>query len=132
MRLRTRQRTDLRLARAFAVTPLDLSSLIPYLGGAWATGLIWVAIQLGRGAWHDRLSARSALATARQGASHACALSVCAIATAAYANHLISHGVEGLIFVMLSAAMAGSAMASDPAVELEFSGGDTAGSADNG
>jgi hypothetical protein len=133
MPLFARPRIDLCPARVFAVTPLDLSSLIPYLGCAWATSLLWIAIQLGRGAWNDRLSARSALATARQGASHACALSVCAIATAAYSHHLISHGVEGLVFVMLSAAMAGSAIDCDRAgPELEFSVGDTSGSADNG
>jgi hypothetical protein len=109
------------------VTPLDLSSLIPYLGGAWATGLIWVVIQLARGAWHDRLSTRSALATARQGASYACVLSVCAIATAAYVHHLISHGVEGLVFVLLwVAAMAAPAIVADRGgPEFEISGGDS-------
>jgi hypothetical protein len=132
MPLRARQRRDLRLARVSAVTPLDLSSLIPYLGGAWATGLIWVAIQLARGAWHDRLSARSALATARQGASYACVLSVCAIATAAYVHHLISHGVEGLVFVMLwASAIASPAIGSDRCgPEFEISGGNT--SSDSG
>jgi hypothetical protein len=113
------------------VTPLDLSSLIPYLWGAWATGLIWVAIQLGRGAWHGRLSFRSALASAGQGASYACALSVCAIATAAYSRNLISHGVEGLIFFMLSAAMVGSSTACDRAgPDIELSSGDS-GSSDS-
>ena len=118
--------------RGFAVTPLDLSSLIPYLGGAWATGLIWVAIQLARAAWHEKLSARSALVTARQGASHACVLSICAISTAAYVHHLISHGVEGLVISLLWAATACPAIACDGTPELEFSGGDTSGSADNG
>jgi hypothetical protein len=115
------------------VTPLDLSSLIPYLVGALATSLIWVAIQLARGAWHGRWSFRSALVTAAQGASYACALSVCAIATAAYSRNLISHGVEGLIIVSQWAAMASCPAACDRAApELEFSAGDSAGSSDNG
>jgi hypothetical protein len=120
-------------SRVFAVTPLDLSSLIPYLGCAWATGLIWIGISLGRAGWRGSLSARLALSTAKQGASHACALSICAISTAAYAHHLISHGVEGLVFVLLSAAMAGSAIACDRTTpEFEISGGDSSGSSDNG
>jgi hypothetical protein len=119
-------------SRIFAVTPLDLSGLIPYLGCAWATGLIWVAIALGRAAWHEKLSARSALVTAKRGASYACALSICAIATAAYVHHLISHGVEGLVIGILWAATACPALACDPAVELEFSGGDSSGSSDGG
>jgi hypothetical protein len=118
--------------RVFTVTPLDLSSLIPYLWGTWVTGLIWVVIQLARGAWHDRLSFRSAIVTVRQGASCACAVSVCAIATAAYSRNLISHGVEGLIFFMLSAAMVGSSTACDRAgPDIEFSSGDS-GSSDSG
>ena len=108
------------------MTPLDLSSLIPCLWGSWATALIWVVIQLVRGAWHDRLSFRSALVTAGQGASYACALSVCAIATAAYSRNLISHGVEGTIIVMLSAAMAGASVTCERAgPDIEFSSGDS-------
>ena len=113
------------------MTPLDLSSLIPYLWGAWATGLLWIAIQLGRGAWRGSLSLRSARVTAIAGASHACALSVCAIATAAYFHRLISHGVEGLVITSLSAAMAGSVYACDRSgPELGISSGDT--SSDSG
>ena len=123
---------DLRFAQGFAVTPLDLSNLVPHLLGAWATGLIWVAIQLGRGAWHGRLSFRSARVTAAQGASCACALSVCAMAAAAYSNNLISHGVEGLIIVSQWAAMASAATACDGVTpELEFRGGDPSGSSDS-
>ena len=115
------------------MTPLDLSSLLPHLFGPWATGLIWVAIQLGRGAWHDKLSFRSARLAAAQGASYACALSVGAIVTAAYSRNLISHGVEVAIIVMLSAAVAGSSMACDRAgPDIEFSSGDSSGSSDNG
>jgi hypothetical protein len=115
------------------VTPLDLSNLIPYLVGALATSLIWVAIQLARGAWHGRLSFRLALVTAAQGASYGCALSVCAIAAAAYSRNLISHGVEGLIIVSQWAAMAGSSMVCDRIEpEFEFSSGDSSGSSDSG
>jgi len=64
-------------------------------------------------------------------ASHACALSVCAIATAAYSHRLISHGVEGLVITSLSAAMAGSVYACDRSgPELGISSGDT--SSDSG
>jgi hypothetical protein len=112
------------------VTPLDLSSLIPYLGCACATGLIWVGIALGRVAWRGTLSGRAALVTARQGASHACVLSICAICTAAYVHHLISHGVELLVISLLWAATACPAIACDGTPELEFSGGDTSGSSD--
>jgi hypothetical protein len=121
---------DLRPAWVVAVTPLDLSSLLPHLFDSWATGLIWVAIQLGRGAWHGRLSFRSAMVAAGQGASYACALSVCAIATAAYSRNLISHGVEGAIIVMLSAAMAGASVVCDRAgPDIEFSSADSGSSA---
>ena len=114
------------------MTPLDLSSLISYLWGAWASGLIWVGIALGRAAWRGRLSFRSARVTAAQGASYAGALSVCAIAAAAYSHNLISHGVEGLIIVAQWAAMASSATACDrTGPELEFSSADSSGSSDN-
>ena len=114
------------------MTPLDLSSLIPHLVGAWATGLIWVVIQLVRGAWKETLSLRLARVTAAQGASYACALSVCAIAAAAYSQNLISHGVEGLIIVSQWAALASSATGCDRAgPELEFSSGDSSGSSGN-
>jgi hypothetical protein len=75
------------------------------------------------------LSGRSALCTAKQGASHACLLSICAIATAAYVHHLISHGVEGLVIGLLWAATACPALACDRNTpEFEISGGDTSGS----
>jgi hypothetical protein len=114
-----------------SVTPLDLSNLWPHLVGAWATGLIWVGIQFARRAWRGALSGRSVRLTLIEGVCYACALSVCAISIAAYSNHLISHGVEGLVMTMIWVAMAGSGYACDRSgPELEFSGGTT--SSDSG